>query len=304
MIYTLTLNPSLDYVVKIDSFTEGKLNLTKEEYKLAGGKGINVSQVLKNLGYESKALGFIGGFTGKFIEDSLRGKNILTDFVKVEGDTRINIKMKNGNSETEVNGNSPVISGEHQAELFDKLQHLNEGDTLVLAGSIPGTLSQDIYLEIIKNLKPEVKVVVDTRNEILKEIAVLKPFLVKPNHHELEEIFGVELNGIDEIIEYGKKLKELGPENVVVSMAGDGAMLINESGVYLSNVPKGIVKNSVGAGDSLVGGFVAGIEDGKEVSEAFKQGIASGSATAFSEGLCTKEYVESLIKEIEIKNIN
>jgi 1-phosphofructokinase len=303
MIYTLTLNPSLDYVVKVEEFVEGKLNLTKEEYKLAGGKGINVSQVLKNLGHNSKALGYIGGFTGKFIEDSLNEKQILTDFIHVEGDTRINIKMKNGKSETEVNGNSPEISEENQKKLFEKLKHLDENDTLVLAGSIPKTLAQNIYIEIIKNTKTGVKIVVDTRNEILKSIAELNPFLVKPNHHELEEIFGVTLNGIDEIIEYGKKLKDLGPENVVVSMAGDGAILINSSGVYVSNVPKGTVKNSVGAGDSLVAGFVAAIEDEKEVVEAFKQGIASGSATAFSEGLCTKEFMESLLEEIKIEEI-
>lgn len=298
MIYTLTLNPSLDYTVKLNSFNEGKLNLTEEEYKLAGGKGINVSQVLKNLGHNSVALGYLGGFTGKFIEDSLKEKSITTDFIAVKGDTRINVKMKNNSTETEINGNSPEITVENQEELFKKLEALKSGDTLVLAGSVPNTLPSDIYIKIMESMDKNVKVILDTRTEILKKTSKLKPYLVKPNHHELEEIFERKLETIEEIIEYGKKLKDEGPENVIVSLGGDGAILITGDKVYTSNVPKGKLVNSVGAGDSLVGGFIAGLEEGLLITEAFRYGIASGSATAYSKALCTKEKMQELLKQV------
>ncbi len=303
MIYTVTLNPSLDYNMKVNNFEEGKLNTIATEYKTPGGKGINVSQVLNNLGHNSIILGFVGGFTGEYIEEKLKEKNIKCDFIKINQDTRINVKIKNGNSETEINGKKLEVSDEQLKELFCKIEGVKKGDILVLSGSIPNSLNNNIYEEISKNVMDGVKIVVDTTGEGLKKVLNQKPFLIKPNNHELEEMFNVKLEKMDDIIKYGKKLQEMGAENVVISMAGDGALLITEKETYLSNVPKGIVKNSVGAGDSLVGGFMAGIENGEEILECFKMGVASGSASAFSDELCKKEEVEKLMGKIEIKKV-
>ncbi len=304
MIYTLTLNPSLDYIVQIKSFEEGKVNISESEHKLPGGKGINVSQVLKNLGYESVAVGFLGGFTGEFIEGELLKQNIECDFVKIEGDTRINIKMKKGSVETEINGNSPKITDCKKDKLFEKLKELKKGDILVMAGSVPLSFENDIYKKIMDDLPKGVRVILDTKGKALKEAVKGRPYIVKPNHHELEDLFGVEIQGNDEMIEYGKKLQNLGAQNVVISMAGDGALLITVDSVYFGNVPKGEVKNSVGAGDSLVGGFTAGTSKGLPIEECFRMGIAAGSASAFSKNLCTLSEVEKLIDEINIKKIN
>ncbi|OQY09701.1 MAG: 1-phosphofructokinase [Fusobacteriia bacterium 4572_132] len=303
MIYTVTLNPSLDYNIKLNDFEEGKVNIIKSEYKTAGGKGINVSQVLRNLGHNSIALGFIGGFTGEYIEKKLIEKNIKCDFIKINQDTRINVKIKNGESETEINGKKVDITNEQLRELFCKIDDIKKGDILILSGSIPSSLSENIYKEISKKIADGVKIVVDTTGEALIKVLEQNPFLVKPNNHELEELFNVKLEKIEDIIKYGKKLQIMGAQNVIVSLAGDGAILITENKIYLSNVPKGIVKNSVGAGDSLVGGFIAASENGKEILECFKMGVASGSASAFSDELCKKKEVEKLMKEIKIKKV-
>jgi len=303
MIYTLTLNPSVDLIISLERFIEGRVNLSDNEYKLPGGKGINVSQVMKNLGHDSMALGFIGGFTGKFIGDELKKKQVESDFVEVTGDTRINIKMKDSAAESEINGNSPEISKENLEELLEKLKELKKDDILVMSGSVPKTLPESIYREILESIETGVKVVVDTKGEALAEAVKGKPFMVKPNNHELEDMFDVKIEDQEDIIKYGKKLVEMGAENVIVSMAGNGALLISQEGIYFGNVPKGTLINSVGAGDSLVGGFTAGLVEGLTITESFKKGIASGSASAFSENLCTVEEVEELLGEIKIRKI-
>ncbi len=303
MIYTLTLNPSVDLIVSLERFVEGRVNLSESEYKLPGGKGINVSQVLKNLGHESRALGFVGGFTGRFITDELDKREVETDFVEVEGDTRINIKMKDQMFESEINGNSPAISREKLEELLKKLRELKRDDLLIMSGSVPKTLPADIYRQILEGIDTDIKVVIDTKGAALEEALKGKPYLVKPNNHELEDIFGVRIETQEEIVKYGRKLLEMGAENVVVSMAGDGALLINHQGTYFGSVPVGEVVNSVGAGDSLVGGFSSGMAEGLTITECFRRGIASGSASAFSENLCTKREVEELLKQVRVEKL-
>ena len=301
MIYTITFNPALDYIVKMDNFNLGYVNRSSEEYVYAGGKGINVSIVLSNLEVESKALGFIAGFTGDEIERRVREFGCDTDFIKLkEGMSRINVKIK-ADVESEINGGGPNISEEALNSLYEKLENLVEGDILVLAGSIPKSMPVDIYEKIMKRLQNKgVKFIVDTTGESLLKVLKYNPFLIKPNHHELGELFGVKLNSKEEVIEYAKKLKDMGAENVIISMAGDGAVLIKSNGeITTSNVPKGIVKNSVGAGDSMVAGFIAGYLKSSKVEEGFKLGVATGSASAFSEGLAEKEYVYKLLEEIK-----
>ena len=301
MIYTITFNPALDYIVKMDDFNLGHVNRTNSESVYAGGKGINVSIVLNNLGVKSKALGFIAGFTGDEIEREVRNFGCDTDFIKLkEGMSRINVKIK-ADVESEINGGGPNISEEALNEFYMQLEKLESGDILVLAGSIPKTMPVDIYERIMERLQTKgVKFIVDTTGDCLLKVLKYKPFLIKPNHHELGDLFNVKLNGKEEIIEYAKKLKEMGAENVIISMAGDGAILINSNGeVTISNVPKGVVKNSVGAGDSMVGGFITGYVNSGNVEEAFKLGVATGSASAFSEGLATKEYVYELLKQVK-----
>ncbi|MBD7913534.1 1-phosphofructokinase [Clostridium sp. Sa3CUN1] len=301
MIYTITFNPALDYIVKMDNFNLGYVNRSSEEYVYAGGKGINVSIVLSNLEVESKALGFIAGFTGDEIERRVREFGCDTDFIKLkEGMSRINVKIK-ADVESEINGGGPDISEEALNSLYEKLENLVEDDILVLAGSIPKSMPIDIYEKIMEKLQNKgVKFIVDTTGESLLKVLKYNPFLIKPNHHELGELFGVKLNNKEEVIEYAKKLKDMGAENVIISMAGDGAVLINSSGeVTTSNVPKGVVKNSVGAGDSMVAGFIAGYLKYSKVEEGFKLGVATGSASAFSEGLAEKEYVYELLEQIK-----
>ena len=300
MIYTLTLNPSIDYVVNVNNLTLGKINRTLEDIKFPGGKGINVSRILSNQHVSNVALGFIGGFTGEFVEKSLKDLNIHTDFIKVSGDTRINVKVKS-NTETEINGAGPKITDSELQSLFNKLSELKTNDILVLAGNIQNTLPSTLYSKI-QNLvsKNGVKVGVDTSGNALLEAVKNKPFLIKPNNHEIEEIFNVKINNTDELIIYGKKLNEMGAENVIISLAGDGALLICSQGVFFGNAPKGEVKNSVGAGDSLVGGFLAEYSKSSDLLKAFKNGIASGSASAFSLDLCEEEFVKKLLPIINI----
>lgn len=300
MINTITLNPSLDYIVKVDDFKAGNVNRTSEENIYPGGKGINVSIVLKNLGVKNRALGFVAGFTGEEIEKLVADHGVDSDFIKLEkGMSRINVKLKS-KEESEINGMGPDISKVDIEKLYKKLDTLKAGDFVVLAGSIPSTLPDDIYETIMKDFQhKEINFVVDATKDLLLNVLKYKPFLIKPNHHELGEMFNVELKNKEEIIIYAKKLQEIGARNVIISMAGDGAILIEENGeITISDTPKGTLVNSVGAGDSMVGGFLAGITEDKNIKEAFKMGVATGSASAFSEGLATKDKVEELLKQL------
>ena len=283
MIYTITFNPALDYIVKMDEFNLGHVNRSNNEFVYAGGKGINVSIVLNNLEVKSKALGFIAGFTGDEIERRVREFGCDTDFIKLkEGMSRINVKIK-ADVESEINGGGPDISSEALEKLYAKLDTLTTGDILVLAGSIPKTMPTDIYERIMERLQEKnVRFIVDTTGESLLKVLKYNPFLIKPNHHELGELFGVKLNSKEEVIEYARKLKDMGAQNVIISMAGDGAVLIDSNGgVTTSTVPKGVVKNSVGAGDSMVAGFIAGYLNSEKIEDGFKLGVATGSASAF-----------------------
>ncbi len=299
MIYTVTFNPSLDYIVTVKDFKTGVVNRTTEEIIFPGGKGINVSMVLKNLGYESTALGFMAGFTGEAICNLLDKKGITTDFITVEkGVSRINVKLRS-NEESEINGQGPEILDTDIQKLYSKLDTLGDGDTLVLAGSIPDVMPQSIYMDIMKHLEGKnIRIVVDATKDLLVNVLAYKPFLIKPNNHELGEIFGVEISDKDDVVMYARKLQEKGARNVLVSMAGDGAVLVTEDGQeFRAEAPKGKVVNSVGAGDSMVAGFIAGYLSTKEYIEAFKLGVCTGSASAFSEELATKAEVEELLKQ-------
>ncbi|RFB12587.1 1-phosphofructokinase [Bacillus sp. HNG] len=303
MIYTVTLNPSIDYFIELDDFKVGELNRIKNDRKSPGGKGINVSTVLQNVGVSSVALGFVGGFTGKFLADTLTEKNIQTDFVAVEGDTRINVKL-HSNFETEINGAGPKITSAELEQLFEKFNQLQKGDVLVLAGSIPSSLPSTLYQQVANNLQDrEVKVVVDATKDLLVEVLPYKPFLIKPNHHELGEIFGVEIKSAEEAIPYGRKLIEMGAEHVIVSMADKGSLLFVGNEVYSANVPEGKLVNSVGAGDSVVAGFIASYSKNQNATEAFRFGATAGSATAYLEGLATEEKINELISQVQVKKL-
>ncbi|WP_433708482.1 1-phosphofructokinase [Paenibacillus illinoisensis] len=303
MIYTITLNPSIDYIVEVDDLKLGGLNRMNRDLKLPGGKGINVSRVLNQLGAGNTAIGFLGGFTGRFINDKLQEDQIQTDFVTIADDTRINIKLKHGD-ETEINGLGPAIREEEAAQLLQKLSSLQKGDIVVLSGSIPPSLGTDFYDRLIQVCKQTgAEFVIDTTGPALMEALVHKPLLVKPNHHELAELFGVTIETREELVLYGRKLLEAGAKQVLISMAGDGALLITGSDVYHASVPKGKVKNSVGAGDSMIGGFVGTYVLHGDILEAFRTGVASGSATAFSDDLATREFIEELRGEVTITKL-
>ncbi|MFK4304423.1 MULTISPECIES: 1-phosphofructokinase [unclassified Paenibacillus] len=302
MIYTVTLNPSIDYIVEVDDLKLGDLNRMKRDLKLPGGKGINVSRVLNQLGADSTAIGFLGGFTGRFINDTLREESIKTNFVIIEDDTRINIKLKHGD-ETEINGLGPAIHEQEADALVQKLSSLQKNDIVVLSGSIPPSLGGDFYDRLISVCQQTgAEFVIDTTGEALMKALVHKPLLVKPNHHELAELFGVTINSKEGIVTYGRKLLEAGAKNVLISMAGEGALLITANEVYHANVPAGTVKNSVGAGDSMIAGFVGTLALHGDPIEAFRAGVASGSATAFSDDLATREKIEQLRPQVTISN--
>lgn len=300
MVYTVTFNPSLDYIVSMNDFGIGRTNRTIGEQMLPGGKGINVSIVLHNLGIESTALGFTAGFTGDQIECKVREMGLHTDFIHLDkGFSRINVKLKDYDG-TEINGMGPEIGQLHVNELFQKLEKLSAGDILVLAGSIPKSLPDSMYSDILERLqKKGVLFVVDATQELLLNVLQYKPFLIKPNNHELGEIFGVTLETREDVVPYAKKLQERGARNVLVSMAGQGAVLVDEDGaVHMLAAPKGKLVNAVGAGDSMVAGFVAGWTKEQDYDYAFRMGISAGSASAFSELLATREEIERIFESI------
>ena len=301
MIYTVTLNPSLDYMVEVPAFQLRKTNRTDNEALKAGGKGINVSLLLKNLDLESTALGFVGGFTGEEILRQLDEQGITHYFIKVaEGNSRINVKLINEEG-TEINGQGPVISAEEEALLLKQFEKIEAGDVVILSGSIPPSLPQDWYLKVMEILKQkQVLVVLDTAGDSLLKAAEYKPFLIKPNHHELGQLYGVELHTRQDVIPYGKQLQNRGLRNVLISLAGEGAVLLTEDGqVFSAEAPEGHLQNSVGAGDAMVAGFVAGWLDKKEYEWAFRMAVASGSASAFSKGFATKSEIMELLESVQ-----
>ena len=300
MICTVTFNPSLDYIVSVEDFKLGLTNRTDSEKILPGGKGINVSIVLKNLGIESTALGFMAGFTGTEIERMLRTMGVTSDFIRIEeGMSRINVKLKSIDG-TEINGSGPEISRDKVEKLIEKLTTLKAGDVLVLAGSIPSTMPDDIYKVIMEKLAEKgVMIVVDATRDLLVNVLGYHPFLIKPNNHELGEIFQTSLNTRESVVPYARKLQEMGAVNVLVSMAGEGAVLVAENGkVYEAEAPQGTLVNGVGAGDSMVAGFLAGWLTKQDYEYAFHMGIAAGSASAFSENLATKEEIQHVYRHI------
>ena len=301
MIYTVTFNPSLDYIVTVNDFRLGETNRTASEQMLPGGKGINVSTVLENLGFDNTALGFVAGFTGREIVSKVRALGFQSEFIELdEGWSRINIKMKDFDG-TEINGQGPAISGAALQALLEKLDGLKEGDVLVLAGSIPASIPETTYAEIMKRLDGKgVLTVVDATNDLLMEVLPYHPFLIKPNQHELGAIFGVELDTQESVVPYARKMQEQGALNVLVSMGGKGAVLLDADGeVHMLPAPEGTLVNAVGAGDSMVAGFLAGWLEKKDYEHAFRMGVSAGSASAFSERLATRAEVETLYRSIE-----
>lgn len=300
MIYTITFNPALDYISQVENFEIGKINRTQTEKILPGGKGLNVSIVLKNLGIETTALGFVAGFTGEELKTDIEQRGIKTDFVKVKkGLTRINVKISS-KEETALNGNGPEITNEDIKQLLEKIDNIKSDDTVILAGNIPKCINNNIYEIICKKLEQnKVRFIVDATKELLMNVLKYKPFLIKPNREELEETFKEKIETKEEIVEHAKRLQEIGAQNVLISLGGEGAILVTtENKEYFLNAPKGKVLNTVGAGDSMVAGFVAGYEKSGDYEYAFKVGIATGSASAFSMNLATAKEVANLLKEI------
>lgn len=303
MIYTVTLNPSIDYIVRLDKVNVGSVNRMESDDKFAGGKGINVSRVLKRLGIDNTATGFIGGFTGKFITDTLENEAIATDFVQVLEDTRINVKIK-ADAETEINGTGPIVTSEQLAELKEILSGLSEQDTVVFAGSSNKNLGNIVYKELIRLTRQTgAQVVCDFEGQTLIDSLEFQPLLVKPNNHELGDIFGVKLEKLDEIEKYAREILAKGAQHVIISMAGDGALLVTKDGAYFAKPIKGIVKNSVGAGDSMVAGFTGEFVRSGNPVEAFKWGVACGTATTFSDDLATADFINKTYEKVEVEKI-
>ncbi|EGJ39144.1 1-phosphofructokinase [Streptococcus sanguinis] len=303
MIYTVTLNPSIDYIVRLDKVLIGSVNRMDSDDKFAGGKGINVSRVLKRLGIENTATGFIGGFTGKFITDTLEEEGISSHFVEVEQDTRINVKIK-ADAETEINGPGPEISSQKLEELEKFLSSLTSEDTVVFAGSSPKNLGNIVYKELIGlTRKTGAQVVCDFEGQTLLDSLEFEPLLVKPNNHELGDIFGVRLESLDQIESYARQILAKGAQHVIISMAGDGALLVTQEGTYFAKPIKGNVKNSVGAGDSMVAGFTGEFVRSGDVIQAFKWGVACGTATTFSDDLATADYIKEIYEKVEVGKI-
>lgn len=305
MIYTLTLNPAVDYYVEMNGFEEGELNKVSNAYTLAGGKGINVSKVLKNFNVDSIALGFCGGFTGDYIKKHIKECGIIENFIYLKEDTRINIKLKTNKTETEIAGKSPNISKEKLNELLDYIKNnIKENDILVLSGSVPDSIESCIYKDIILSSNKNIKVILDARDEAFKLGIKEKVFLTKPNKKELGEYFSKDIETIEDIIKYARELIKEGSENVIVSLGKDGSVLVTKDEAYIGNAPEGKLVSSVGAGDSMVAGIVYGISNNLTIVDSYKYAIASGSSTACSEGLSTFENMKEFLKKVEIKKIN
>lgn len=301
MIYTVTVNPSIDYIVQLNELTLGEVNRMDYDNKLPGGKGINVSRILKELGLDNTAWGFLGGFTGEFVKEALEKTGLKTNFTPIKADTRINVKIK-AQAETEINGRGPKLTKEEIAAFTAQFDKLTADDVVIFAGSLVPSLSDDFYFDLIKVIRQKgAQFVIDTTGESLLKTLPENPLVVKPNNHELAELFGVELNSIDDIVKYGKKLLEMGAQHVLISMAGDGGLMITKDKVYRSYAPKGTVINSVGAGDSMIGGFTGTYAKTKDPLEAFRYGLACGSATAFSEDLADANKINEILPMIEIE---
>lgn len=303
MIYTVTLNPSIDFIVRLDHLELGSVNRMTSDDKFAGGKGINVSRILQRLDVDNTATGFIGGFTGRFVENGLIAEGIKTNFVQVSEDTRINVKIKAG-EETEINGAGPKISDEKLEELKAILAGLSSEDTVVFAGSAPSSLGNQVYNTLIPIAKKAgAEVVCDFEGQKLLDSLNYQPLLVKPNNHELADIFGVELNGLEDIEKYAREILAKGAKNVIISMAGDGALLVTPEAAYFAKPIKGTVKNSVGAGDSMVAGFTGEYVKSGDPIEALKWGVACGTATTFSNDLATAEFIKETYQEVEVEKL-
>lgn len=299
MIYTVTLNPSIDYIVRLDELKTGITNRTNNEEFFFGGKGINVSCILAELGLESTAFGFVAGFTGDAIEKGIRNDKIITDFIRLKkGISRINIKIK-ASEETEINCQGPYIEDSELKRLMNKVERITDGDTLIIAGNIPNIMPNDVYEKMLMKVQNKnVRVVVDATKQLLLNVLKYKPFLIKPNRQELSEMFDVELNSEDDIEKYANKLRTMGAKNVLISLGKDGAMLIDENAKkHKSGVLKGKVINTVGSGDSMVAGFIAGYEQKQDYDYALKLGSACGNATAFMSGLANKEKIFELLTQ-------
>ncbi|MBR6500092.1 MAG: 1-phosphofructokinase [Firmicutes bacterium] len=305
MIYTVTFNPAIDYVVYVSELKVGKTNRSQHEDVFLGGKGINVSTMLNNLGVENKALGFVAGETGELVEQGLKERGMDTDFIRLpEGDTRINVKVR-GKLETEVNGSGPHIPDVYIQQLMEKLDQVNDDDVIVLSGSVPRSVSKDVYANIMEQMKGRpVKIVVDAAGDLMKNVLPHRPFLIKPNRAELEGLAGKVLGRTREIMRSAKDLQAQGARNVLVSLGGDGALLLDETGKFHRiGVPKGELKTSVGSGDSMVAGFLAGYQKTGDYVTALRTGAACGSASAFSTALATREEVESMYHELELMEV-
>ena len=289
MIYTLTISPAVDYYVDVNNFKIGEINRTENEIYMPGGKGINVSYVLSNLGMQSVALGFVAGFSGAFIKDELNKKNINTDFVDVDGITRINVKIR-GSVETAINGMGPTIKDEDVNKLLNKMSNLCDKDYFVVSGKIPSCISHENYIKILSLVKERgAKLIVDTQGKTLLDSLLFNPFIIKPNKEELEDLFNVSIKTKEDVISYSKKLIEDGAQNVIVSLGKDGAILVNKDTIKEVQAIEGVVKNSVGAGDSLLAGFIFEYINSSDLEKALKFSVAAGSASAFLDDLATKE---------------
>ncbi len=303
MIYTVTFNPSIDYVMFTNQFEVGELNRAHETNKFAGGKGINVSRVLQTLDIKSTATGFIGGFPGDFIKDALNQANILTDFVEVKDDTRINVKLKSG-LETEINGPGPNIEPHNYEEFLTKMKNTQSEDTVIIAGNVPSSLQNPVYQEVAEILKQTgANLIVDAEKDLMKSVLAYNPKFVKPNKHELEEIFDKQIETDQEVIECAEQLLNEGAQAVIVSLGGEGAIYVDQQTRLKAIVPSGQVVNTVGSGDSTVAGMVAGLEAGKDIESAFKLAVSCGTATAFNADLANKEDIEKIISKVIIKHV-
>lgn len=301
MIYTITLNPSIDYIVRLDTVEVGQVNRMASDDKYAGGKGINVSRILKRLGIDNTATGFIGGFTGRFITEALEEEGIATAFVPVAQDTRINVKIK-ADQETEINGPGPCISDKELIALKEQLVHLTSEDVVVFAGSAPSNLGNHVYKELLPLAKEAgAAIVCDFEGQTLLDSLAYQPLLVKPNNHELESIFNVTLETLDDIEQYARQILDKGAQNALISMAGDGALLVTKEATYFAKPIKGQVKNSVGAGDSMVAGFTGELVKSGDALEALKWGVACGTATTFSDDLASINFIKEIYEKVEVE---